>query len=251
MNTIVLVAHPDDETLGAGGLLLRLAPDVHVMHLTDGAPHDHWFAAEAGCATREDYAALRQRELDSALAIAGIDEVTQLGAVDQEAARDLVRLSRRFALLVARLQPRLVVTHAYEGGHPDHDAAAFVAAYARHRTGCTVWELPLYHEHGRQCFLPRAGTPQIDVPLDPTARAVKRQMLDCFASQAAVFAEFAVDRERFRPAPSYDFTQPPHPGRLYYERWRWPLDGEGWRALAARALEQLGLSTGTYAPYPP
>ena len=47
------------------------------------------------------------------------------------------------------------------------------------------------------------------------------------------------DAERFRPAPNYDFTRPPHAGQLFYEKFNWGMTGEQWRALAGRALQRL------------
>ena len=34
---------------------------------------------------------------------------------------------------------------------------------------------------------------------------------------------FPIAIERFRPAPDYDFTQPPHEGRLFYENYDWGM----------------------------
>jgi len=47
--------------------------------------------------------------------------------------------------------------------------------------------------------------------------------------------------ERFRAAPVYDFTQAPHPGKLFYENFDWGMTGERWRDLAAEALNELGM----------
>jgi N-acetylglucosamine malate deacetylase 2 len=48
-----------------------------------------------------------------------------------------------------------------------------------------------------------------------------------------------LDVERFRPAPVYSFTEPPHPGKLFYENFDWGMTAERWRRLAAEALEEL------------
>ena len=53
-----------------------------------------------------------------------------LGGVDQEAAFEIGVLAERLAKLIAEIRPEIVITHAYEGGHPDHDSAAVVAKIA-------------------------------------------------------------------------------------------------------------------------
>jgi hypothetical protein len=47
---------------------------------------------------------------------------------------------------------------------------------------------------------------------------------------------FPVGVERFRYAPSYDFTRPPHDGRLFYEEQNWGVSGKEWCRLARQAL---------------
>ena len=51
--------------------------------------------------------------------------------------------------------------------------------------------------------------------------------------------EHVPDVERFRLAPRYDFTQPPHAGDLHYEQFGWELTPQRWRSLAAAALKEL------------
>jgi hypothetical protein len=51
---------------------------------------------------------------------------------------------------------------------------------------------------------------------------------------------FATKFERFRVAPPYRFTRPPH-GALLYEQFDWGMDGARWRALAGAALRDLDL----------
>jgi hypothetical protein len=67
-------------------------------------------------------------------------------------------------------------------------------------------------------------------------RELKRQMLVCFRTQAEMLSRFTLERECFRRAPAYDFTAPPHPGPLLYERWGWGISGTVWRKFAAEAL---------------
>jgi hypothetical protein len=154
----------------------------------------------------------------------------------------------------------MLMTHSYEGGHPDNDAAAFVVASAvklirrRAAVAPAVLEMTSYHAVRDALavgeFLPRALDHDHNHGYDDEVwthelsrgeRARKRSMLSAYASQHDVLAPFGVERERFRVAPSYDFKQPPHPGLLYYERMGWLL-GSDWRKVAREALRQLGLS---------
>ena len=247
---LLAAAHPDDEVIGAGAHL-AFWPDVRVVHVTDGAPHNHPYAPGATFPDRVAYAAARRREAQDALAIAGIaaERIVDLAFVDQEAAFHLREISKRIAALIAAIRPALIVTHAYEGGHPDHDATCFAVHAARRivaRSGDSppgVVEMTAYFGRGRQrvtgSFLPSNGTPVV-VVLDEADRARKRRMLLCHKSQADLVDAFPVERECFRIAPDYDFRQPPHSGRLFYEHHAFGLDGARWRELATAALCSLG-----------
>jgi LmbE family N-acetylglucosaminyl deacetylase len=129
--TLVIVAHPDDEAIGAGGLLAGL-PDAVVAHVTDGAPRDIRYAQSKGFQTREEYARGRRREVVNALAHVGItpDRCRDLGYVDGEASLQLLELVFDVADLMDEVRPDVVLTHPYEGGHSDHDATAFAVHLA-------------------------------------------------------------------------------------------------------------------------
>lgn len=225
----VVVAHPDDETIGAGAQLARLRR-LTLVHVTDGAPRNGRDAATAGFACPEAYAAARHAELDAALAAGGISPSRRLslGYPDQEAVFAAPEIARRLAALFAEERVELVLTHAYEGGHPDHDTVAFCVARA---DPPVIAEMALYNAAGLGVFL---GAPGTEIVLSPEEAERKRRMIGCFATQAHVLAPFPLDRERFRPAPAYDFSRPPHEGTLYYERFDWGVDGSRWRSIVAR-----------------
>lgn len=243
---VVIVAHPDDEILGCGALLPRLR-DVEIMHVTDGAPRNGDDAHRHGFASIPAYAAARAREAREALALAGVPamRVSCLGVSDQE-------VSRHLADVAARLVPRLtgvdlVLTHAFEGGHSDHDAVAFAAH--------TAWaalpparpllvEMPFYHAAvegwRRQAFLPQPGAGEECVlRLDAAQQEHKRRMMALHRSQAETLRGFDLATERFRCAPPYDFLQRPHAGDLLYERHGWNLDWPGWVACVRAAQRSL------------
>src|SRR5947199_8193324 len=149
---LVVVAHQADETIGAGALISRL-PDCRLLHLPAGANREARFV-EGFVGTREEYAAARWSELAAAMAVAGVGPARLFrveGVVDQEACLSLPHLAREVARLCRELRPGLLLTLAYEGGHPDPDAAAFpvhAAAELLRRQGedaPEIIEMPLYH----------------------------------------------------------------------------------------------------------
>jgi LmbE family N-acetylglucosaminyl deacetylase len=237
---LIVAAHPDDETIGAGAQFVNFR-NVVVAHVTDGAPRS---LGEG----RGDYARARRAELAAALRAGGAASVDlrEIGLVDQEASFHLAGLATRLAELLLELRPEIVLTHPYEGGHPDHDTTAFAvhtALGALEREAPVLLEFTSYHDRNGSMitgeFLPFEGCDEMALVLTPQVRERKRRMIDCFVTQHEVLANFSVNYERFRTAPHYDFTRPPHAGTLFYERFEWGITGERWRDLAREALNSL------------
>lgn len=245
--TALVVAHPDDETIGCGAQLKRFS-DITILHVTDGAPRNGADAAALGFAAPADYAAARRQELEAAMALAGVapERLASLGWADQEASLHLPELAAQLADRLAGMD--VVLTHAYEGGHPDHDAAAFAVHAARAmlaRAGAAplLIEMPLYRAgpEGRfaQSFVPRPDAVEVELRLDWDEQQLKQSMYAAHASQQEVLLLFRVDVERFRTAPQYDFSVLPNAGALHYERYDWGMTGARWLQLAKAAQAAL------------
>lgn len=247
----IVLAHPDDETIGCGVQLRRLA-GAKLILVTDGAPHNVSEARSHGFSSSDAYAAARARELGAALAQVGVPErnVIKLGFFDQAAALQLTELTRTIYCLLSAHDVRIVLTHAYEGGHPDHDASAFAvhAAAALMRRGgqaVSVVEMPFYRANGARPVMQRFDSASdrttCTIRLTRHERKLKRGMMDAYATQRQTLAPFGVWTEQFRPAPDYDFTRLPNEGRLLYERYPSGMTGERWLGLARNALDELQL----------
>ena len=246
---LVVAAHPDDETIGAGGLLAR-SIDTHVAIVTDGAPRDRTLWPATGQeGTREDYARTRRDELHAALAAIGItaDRVKLLDFPDTEAIDALPAIVQALAELLDTLNPNIVLTHAYEGMHVDHDTTALAVHAAMSLTGRGhPHEMALYYLSDDEIvvheFLHDEPAPRA-MPLDEGLRRRKARMIECYGSQHAQHGlYFTLDVERFRCAGSYDFSRSPSPGLpVLYERKAAHVSGKQWRDRAAHTLRDLSI----------
>lgn len=234
----VVVAHPDDECAALGAQLARMR-GVTLLHVTAGAPRDPQAALRLGLSGPDDYAALRTRELTAALKRVGIAASHRqcLGFVDQEVVQQLPALVQRLRLECAARALTYLITHAFEGGHPDHDAVACACSLV---PGVELLEVPLYRlgqgAFAIGSFPDRPIYPEHAAELSEAEQLQKVELLSCFASQALLLAFLDLRQERFRAAPQHNFHELPNQGELAYELLGW-MRGTEWLEHARRALE--------------
>lgn len=250
MRCSVIVAHPADEVVGAGCLISKLV-DVTVLHVTDGAPPDMQDAKAAGFDALADYARARRKECLAALAIANVpeDRVVDLKITDQHASTCLADLTKKIATFLQQSAPDIVVTHPYEGAHPDHDATAFATHAALRLMKLNGFQPPALFEMGLHPsedfkakvpdFLPGTAGETTTLLLDERAKEMKQRMFACFETQRESLDVSPIGPEKFREPLAYDFTSPPQEGKLHYERFDWAPTREEWQSLACDALANL------------
>lgn len=251
-NTLIIAAHPDDEVIGASGRL-PLLKNFSIIHSTDGAPENMMDAVSAGLSGMEEYSSARRQELYGALHLAGIseDRCRCLGFKDQGISFSLAEAAECIKGVLEELMPDIVLTHPYEGGHPDHDSTAFAVHAAcrlirkKGNMPPVIIEFTSYHGNEGSIitaeFLPYKNILSCSLILSEQEMTLKNKMLDCFVTQQKTLSAFRGNKESFRYAPGYDFSIPPHKGKLYYEYFNWGIDGAQWRSNALSALKVLGI----------
>lgn len=182
--SLVVVAHPDDESFGLGGVLAALAvlgADIRVLCLTAGE------ASTLGAVA--DLAEIRRDELSAAAAGLGIGDVALLDFPD--GGLDGVDPDALDAVVVDALgTAATLVVFESSGvtGHPDHRAATASAVRVARERGLRVLEWgvapavadALNREFGA-AFAGFEGDDVLDVAVD---REMQAAAIACHASQA-------------------------------------------------------------------
>lgn len=205
---VALAAHPDDEVLGVGGLLFRLAErgcDLLLVSATDGE-RSH---PDSPTLTSPQLAERRTHELDHALALLGHarSERLHLHLPDSGLADHEAELADH---LGAHLGGARLVLAPWRGdGHPDHEAAGRAAARAVHDYAAVLaavgtataapvlWEYPVWAWHWSDPDSdPAEGLPWRRarvVRLDSHERLAKREAVACFVSQLEPLSNDSAD----------------------------------------------------------
>ncbi len=155
LRVLGIFAHPDDETVCAGGTLAKYASagaEVRVVSLTKGGAGE---IRDASVATRATLRQARERELAAAGNELGLAETKCLDYPDQGLpdieSRILVEL---ISAMLGDFNPEVVITFGPDGfsGHPDHaavGAAVTAACYERQ----SFAPIRLFHCHRPQSRL--------------------------------------------------------------------------------------------------
>lgn len=226
---MVLAVHPDDETLGAGGLLqqaIACGAAVRVVFITDG-DNNPWpqrlleRRGHIAAADRQRWGRRRRREALDALAVLGIDSrhVVFFGLPDQGMTG---LLNGEHAPVVDRLhaeisgwQPSLLIVPSLQDIHPDHNAVAVLADLALLRLPAAAARprVLAYLIHGPELFDAAA----CGISLTPPQLDAKREAILRHGTQVAFgrrrFLSYAQPRERWLYAPAASVFQPRHPIR--------------------------------------
>lgn len=184
--TLVVVAHPDDESFGLGAVIdefVTTGSRVHVLCLTHGE------ASTLG--EIDDLAGVRAREFATAAAALGVQSSTLLAHPDGGLANlDLSRLAADVtaAIIEHDADGLLVFDPSGITGHPDHVTATLAAVEAAivHDLRVLAWTLP---EHVARALTAEFGATfhghseaEIDL-LVRVSRARQREACGAHASQ--------------------------------------------------------------------
>ncbi len=250
---IVLAAHPDDESLGAGGLmarLRRLGARVTVLLCTAGeASHP-----DSPTTTPDQLAAVRLEEFGGALTHLLPDPDWRFLALPDG------RLAAHRPAVISALQQAIADVTAGSGlaaeqitlvapyrhdGHTDHDALGSAAADAAGAGGHGLLEYPIWYWLWADTTDP-AWQSWLRLPLDPAEQQAKAAAMASHASQVRALSGRPGDEVLLPPSFLEHFERP-------FETFAWqrPAAGTGGGAYAAADAEGVfdAVHTGTDDPW--
>jgi LmbE family N-acetylglucosaminyl deacetylase len=175
---VVFAPHPDDETLGCGGIIARAvqrSSDVQIVFMTSGdaGTGDGFDAAEA--------ARMRCAEARSAAAVLGVDadRLTFFGFPDGALATYRAQAISRVAVLLARERPGQVFIPYRKDVHEDHVATAeiVIAALTIAKQNAEIYEYPIWFFYFWPLVALHVGMDPSGTRRLPIAHAIRRTMV--------------------------------------------------------------------------
>ena len=224
---LVIAPHPDDESIGTGGLLQRAraaGAEVRVIFCTSG--DDNPWPQRAiekrvfiSTSARLRWAARRRDEARAALRfLLGSDDAALfLNLPDQGITRLLLHGGEQAIATLraefAALRPTIVVLPSADDAHPDHSAMNVLARFAFTGVldGCRVFTY-VVHRRGNS-----APWPSLLLRLTNAEVRDKRQAILCHETQMALsrrrFTAYARSEEPYDPLPLAGLASEHHPVR--------------------------------------
>lgn len=126
LRLMCILAHPDDESMGTGGILAKSAAEgIATFVLTATRGQRGWMGDPEDDPGLEAMGAMRESELRAAVDVLGVRELVLLDYLDGDLSQaDPGQMIGHIVEHVRRIRPHIVVTFGPEGayGHPDHIA---------------------------------------------------------------------------------------------------------------------------------
>ncbi|MGE0825142.1 MAG: PIG-L family deacetylase [Candidatus Binatia bacterium] len=193
----VIAPHPDDESLGCGGMIALYSQSgatVELLVVSDGA------ALEEPDGQHPDLAAARRQEVTNAAAILGIHRVYTISLPDGQLAQHRSTVTQTLRQHLSSFHPELVLAPSPIDGHPDHVAVGCVALQLfRELPG---WQLGFY-----EVLAPLHFNWLVDI-----TEVMDRKEQAALCYQRSLFGQPRLFWEAFRALNSFKSAFVHHPG---------------------------------------
>ncbi len=222
LSVVFVGAHPDDETILAGGTLHMLASQGHSTHVVCATRGEGGEVGEPPVVVnRDELGAVREHELRCACATLDVQQLSLLDYIDPTIGEGeaLYAFEADFDTLVRQVQRLLkeadvVLTHGSDGeyGHPAHQLLhQVVLAAVKANTTCLMYGMAALVPDVQDRLWNQSDPAHLALNIDPWAQ-VKIAAMECHASQHALFKrrrKLAYVRDALRRWESFHRHWPP------------------------------------------
>lgn len=221
---LICVPHPDDEVVASCAAIGRSqseGAEVFAIYLTDGC-----LAHETVWPWRRrrhpDDVARRRAEAELVAQRLGLTPVGWAARPARRLWRELPEVYAEIRAAIASCAADQLWIPAYEGGNPDHDGLNGLGQLFVNQI--EVLEFAEYNFCGGQVRAQQFPFPdgsEKTFVLSDEERARKGALLRLYRSERENLGYVGLKRELWRKLARYDYSQPPHPGVLWYARHQW------------------------------
>ncbi len=225
---LVLVPHPDDEVVGCSAAIGRAQAEgsqIFALYLTHGciAQDTLWPWQRKNYGT---YVNRRRIEAETVATFLGITPLNNASNWPDLSARYLwlhmEAVFQQIQKAIAQNNIDQIWVPAFEGGNADHDALNAITSLFKGQISILEFaEYNFHHGKAQSQAFPQPNDTEILLTLSPEERVKKRAALTLYESEQQNLNYVKCDRECCRPLASYDYSQMPHAGKLWYARFQW------------------------------
>jgi LmbE family N-acetylglucosaminyl deacetylase len=204
---LILVPHPDDEVVASAAAIGRAreaGAEIFALYLTHG------------CIAKEVMWMWQRKNYEKNVARRWAHRPARC------LWQNMAAIHQEIQGAVSTYKIDQIWLPAYEGGNPDHDALNAVGQ--KLKGAASVLEFAEYNFCGGRAqthTFPKPDGGEQVIELTEAERAMKRTALALYQSEKSNLKYVETERECFRPLAAYDYSRPPHPGKLWYARFQW------------------------------
>ena len=219
-NILLIAAHPDDELVGTAFIIKKvlLKKNLIIFFPTNGviSKEEMWFWDKRKYQEKKN---LRNKEMKKSLQYLGVKKFFKQNIPTRKLKENIEKTFKKINLLIKNWKIDTVFCPAYEGGHQDHDVSNFICS--RLRNNYKVFEYAEYNFSKGKINCNEFVKPtknEVTIKLSEKEKREKMRLLEIYNSEKGNLDYLKLDKECYRKLNDYDYSKPPHSGRLFYRR---------------------------------
>ena len=242
-NILFIAPHPDDEIVGAAFIIKKILKkkNVFIFFPTNGliSREKMWPWERYGYQRRLK---LRLKEMKRSVKALNIRKFYLQNLPSRTLKDNISKTYIKIKKIIKSEKIDTIFCPAYEGGHQDHDVSNFICS--RLKKVSSIYEYPEYNFSNRKVnsnsFVHNTKN-QKNVYLTANEKKNKAQLLAIYASEKKNLNYLSFTKESYRKIIDYDYSSPPHSGKLFYRRfsffsWHPRVDSDTPRTVSEKII---------------